>query len=58
MTKLIILDNIRDLNKKIEREMEFYQEKLKKAEFRLSVLEEERRQLLEVLEILEGEKNK
>ena len=58
MTKLIILDTIRDLNAKIEREVEYYEAQLAKTEFRLSVLEQERKQLLELLQILEGEKNK
>ena len=58
MTKLIILDTIRDLNAKIDREVEYYESQLAKTELRLTILQEERRQLLELLEILEGEKNK
>ena len=58
MSDIIILDSIRDINNKIEREIEFYTEQLNKAETRLSILQEERRQLIELLCILEQEKNK
>ena len=58
MSDIIILGSIRDINNKIEREIEFYTEQLNKAETRLSILQEERRQLIELLCILEQEKNK
>ena len=55
---LIILSEIREINDKIEKEIEFYEQQLHKTEFRLDVLREERRQLVELLGILAEEKNK
>ena len=58
MTNLIILQTIIDINKRIDDELEFYNEQLKKTELRLTILREEQRQLLELINILEQEKNK
>ena len=58
MSKLIILQEIRDLNQKINDEIEHYNHLLSKCETRLYILQEERRQLLELIAILEAEKNK
>lgn len=58
MTNLIILQTIIDINKRIDEELEFYNEQLKKTELRLTILREEQRQLLELINILEQEKNK
>ena len=58
MTKLIVLSHIRDINEKIDKEIEFYEQRLNKTEFRLDILREERRQLVELLDILANEKNK
>ena len=56
MTKVIILSQIRELNQRIDEEIEYYNEKLDKAQFRLSIINEEIRQLNELLDILEKEK--
>ena len=55
---LIILSEIIEINNKIDKEIEFYEQQLHKTEFRLDVLREERRQLVELLGILAEEKNK
>ena len=56
MTKVIILSQIRELNQRIDEEIEYYNEKLDKAQFRLSIINEEIRQLNELLDILEKER--
>ena len=56
MTKVIILSLIRELNQRIDEEIEYYKEKLDKAQFRLSMINEEIRQLNELLDILEKER--
>ena len=56
MTKVIILSQIRELNQRIDEEIEYYKEKLDKAQFRLSMINEEIRQLNELLDILEKER--
>ena len=56
MTKVIILSQIRELNQRIDEEIEYYNEKLDKAQFRLSMINEEIRQLNELLDILEKER--
>ena len=58
MTKVILLETIRDLNKRIDDEIAYYSEMLDRTNTRLTILNEERRQLLELLQILEKEKNK
>ena len=58
MTEVIVLKTIRDLHKRLDEEIEYYTEMLQKANTRLSLLNEERRQLLELLTILEAERNK
>ena len=58
MSNLIILSQIKDINAKIDKEIEMYEEMLGKCESKLSFLREERRQLIEVISILAHEKNK
>ena len=58
MTELIILDTIRDLNRRINEDIEFYQEKLDQANTRLAILKVERQQLVDLINILEAERNK
>lgn len=58
MSELILLDTIRDINRRIERDIEFYQERLDKANTRLAILTVERQQLIDLINILESEKNK
>ena len=58
MTELIILDTIRDLNKRINEDIEFYQSKLDQANTRLAILKVERQQLVDLINILEAERNK
>ena len=55
---IIRLDDIRSINEKIDEEVEFYTKQLKAAEKRLSLLESERKMLVELLHILENERNK
>ena len=58
MTELILLDTIRDINRRINEDIEFYQEKLDQANTRLAILKVERQQLIDLINILEGERNK
>ena len=58
MSEIILLSQIRDINEKINNEIEFYEQQLHKTEFRLDILREERRQLVELLDILANERNK
>ena len=58
MTKVILLETIRDLNKRIDDEITYYNEMLERTNTRLTILNEERRQLMELLDILQKEKNK
>ena len=58
MTELILLDTIRDINRRINDDIEFYQEKLDQANTRLAILKIERQQLIDLINILEGERNK
>ena len=58
MTELIILDTIRDLNRRIDADIEFYQKKLDEANTRLAILKVERQQLIDLMNILEAERNK
>lgn len=58
MSDLIILSQIKDINEKIDKEIKMYEEMLGKCELRLGLLREERRQLVEVINILANEKNK
>ena len=55
---IIRLEDIRDINQKIDKEVEFYTKQLEAAEKRLSLLESERKMLVELLRILENERNK
>ena len=55
---IIRLDDIRNINEKIDKEVEFYTKQLEAAERRLSLLESERKMLVELLHILENERNK
>ena len=58
MTELIILDTTRDLNRRINEDIEFYQGKLDQANTRLAILKVERQQLVDLINILEAERNK
>ena len=58
MTGLILLDTIRDLNRRINEDIEFYQGKLDQANTRLAILKVERQQLVDLINILEAERNK
>ena len=54
----MILETIRDINRRIDEDIEFYQGKLDQANTRLAILKVERQQLVDLLNILEAEKNK
>ena len=58
MSEVILLDTIRDINRRIEEDIEFYQKKLDQANFRLGILKVERQQLVDLINILEAERNK
>ena len=58
MTEVIILDTIRDINRRIDADIEFYQKKLDEANTRLAILKVERQQLIDLMNILEAERNK
>ena len=58
MTEVIILETIRDINKRINEDIEFYQSKLDQANTRLAILKVERQQLIDLMNILEAERNK
>ena len=58
MTEVIILETIRDINKRINEDIEFYQGKLDQANTRLAILKVERQQLVDLINILEAERNK
>ena len=58
MTKIISLQEVMKLRGKVEKEIEFYQDRLKQSDLRLSIIQEERRQLIELLDILEKEKER
>ena len=58
MTELIILDTIRDINRRIDADIELYQKKLDEANTRLAILKVERQQLIDLMNILEAERNK
>ena len=58
MTEVIILETIRDINKRINEDIEFYQSKLDQANTRLAILKVERQQLVDLINILEAERNK
>ena len=58
MSKIVILQTIRDINRRIDEDIEFYQKKLDEANTRLAILKVERQQLVDLLNILEQEKNK
>ena len=58
MSKIVILQTIRDINRRIDEDIEFYQKKMDEANTRLAILKVERQQLVDLLNILEQEKNK
>ena len=58
MTEVIILETIRDINNRINEDIEFYQGKLDQANTRLAILKVERQQLVDLINILEAERNK
>ena len=58
MNKVLILNDIRDSNLKIEKELEWLNKMLAKAEFRASVAMQEVEQYKIVIDIIENERNK
>ena len=58
MSEVIILQHVRDLRIRIEEELEYYNHLLDKCEARMYILREEHRQLVELINILEQEKEK
>ena len=58
MSKIVILETIRDINRRIDEDIEFYQGKLDQANTRLAILKVERQQLVDLINILEAERNK
>ena len=57
INKIVILQDIRDTNQRLDEEIEYFTERLEKTEFRMSMIQEEHRQLVELLEILKKERN-
>ena len=57
INKVIVLQDIRDTNQRLDDEIEYFTERLEKTEFRMSMIQEEHRQLVELLEILKKERN-
>ena len=58
MSEVLILETIRDINRRITEDINFYQKKLDEANFRLGILKVERQQLIDLINILEAERNK
>ena len=58
MNEITILQTVRDINRRITEDINFYQKKLDEANFRLGVLKIERQQLVDLINILEAERNK
>ena len=58
MSEIVILQTIRDINRRIDDDIAFYQGKLDQANTRLAILLVEKQQLVDLLNILEQEKNK
>ena len=58
MSKIVILETIRDINRRTDEDIAFYQKKLDEANLRLGILLVEKQQLVDLLNILEQEKNK
>ena len=58
MDKVVILNDIRNNNIKIEQELEWLKKMLSKAEFRASVAMQEVEQYKIVIDIIENERNK
>ena len=57
ISKVVVLQDIRDTNQRLDEEIEYFTERLEKTEFRMSLIQEEHRQLVELLEILKKERN-
>ena len=58
MSNVIVLQKVLDLRTRIEEELEYYNHLLDKCEARMYILREEHRQLVELINILEQEKEK
>ena len=58
MSNVIVLQKVLDLRTRIEEELEYYNHLLDKCEARMYILREEHRQLVELINILEAEKEK
>ena len=55
---IVSLSEVRDINEKIDKQLEFYRTRVEKLELRLSITQQELDQTLELIEILENERNK
>ena len=58
MSNVIVLQKVLDLRTRIEEELEYYNHLLDKCEARMYILREEHRQLVDLIQILEQEKEK
>ena len=58
MSNIIVLQERIDLRTRIDEELEYYNHLLDKCETRMYILREEHKQLLELINILEAEKEK
>ena len=58
MSKIIILQDVIDLRTRVNEEIEWMEHLLQKCEARLFILEQERKSIVETLQILEREKEK
>ena len=55
---IISLSEVRDINEKIEKQLEFYQARKEKLELRLSMAQRELDQTVWLIDVLEKERNK
>ena len=58
MSKIITLEDVRNTNEKIDKDLEFYQARKEKLELRLSMAQRELDQTLWLIDVLEKERNK
>ena len=58
MNNIINLEGVRDINEKIDQQLEFYQARKEKLELRLSMAQRELDQTLWLIDVLEKERNK
>ena len=57
MNKIVILQEVIDTNQRLDDEIEYFTDRLEKTEFRMSMIHEEHRQLVELLDILKKERH-